>query len=236
MEKIKVVLPEPLPQNPENTTTPISSQPEINRADELAKAVKRNALSLPLRLQGKTMLNFNGHAEEAAQARKEILAGRGAFLTGLCGRGKTHLAVGMAYEWFVNGIKYGQDWLTSEPEKVFPKPPQFKGIVGLMLELQASFESPTSEMAILEKYAGATLLILDDLGTEKISEWSRSRFYWLLNERYLNCRPTIITSNLGLDEIAKLIDERIPSRVAEMGKAIKLEGKDYRLGLSETSR
>lgn len=210
------------------------TSPEINLNQELEGAVKRDELSLPLRIREKTLKTFKGHEAEVQRGLLSIVDGQSVFLTGGCGRGKTHLAVGLGYEWFVRGIKYKpiyrDNYEIAEPKKTFPKAPKFKTVIDLMLDLQSSFDSPVTEQEILGRYAGVPLLILDDLGAEKASEWSRSRFYWLLNERYLNCKATIITSNLDLEGISKTIDGRISSRLMEMGEVIKLDGKDYRIG------
>ena len=96
--------------------------------------------------------------------------------------------------------------------------------------MKASFDNNrVSELDILDEYSNAKLLIIDDIGVEKITDWSRQVFYTLIDRRYRNMKQTIITSNLYLDEISKNIDDRIVSRLIEMGKIIKLDGQDQRL-------
>ena len=195
----------------------------------------RNELSLPVRFRDKTLLGFKGYEDKVGIAKNSISEGKSLFLYGPNGTGKTHLAVGLLYDWFVRGIKYGHDWLSEKQEKIYPKIPMFIPSVEFFLELKSSFDSKVSELEIIDKYSHG-LLLLDDLGAEKVSDWSRQVCYTLIDRRYREMQPTIITSNLGLNELAKTIDERIASRIVEMGAVVKLEGKDYRLGLSETSR
>lgn len=73
------------------------------------------------------------------------------------------------------------------------------------------------------------VLIIDDLGAEKVSDWVSETVFKILNKRYEEMIPTIITSNLELGELAPRFGDRIPSRIAEMCHIIKLEGEDRRI-------
>ncbi len=77
--------------------------------------------------------------------------------------------------------------------------------------------------------ANRGLLIIDDLGAEKTSEWVTETLFKIVNKRYEEMLPTIVTSNLDLGELADRVGDRIPSRLAEMCEIIKLEGEDRRL-------
>ena len=94
--------------------------------------------------------------------------------------------------------------------------------------LRNSFSDSASEemQNIVDHYVCCDLLLIDDLGAQKNSEWSREVLYLLIDRRYRDVRPTIVTSNLTLDQISELIDDRIASRLAEMGPVIRLEAGD----------
>lgn len=77
---------------------------------------------------------------------------------------------------------------------------------------------------------GIDVLILDDLGIEKPTEWAQETLYTIVDRRYRDNKKTVFTSNYSLDDLVERIGDRIPSRIAEMCKVIKLEGKDRRLG------
>ncbi len=77
--------------------------------------------------------------------------------------------------------------------------------------------------------ANRGVLIIDDLGAEKPSEWVSETLFKIINKRYEEVLPTIITSNLELGEISERLGDRIPSRIAEMCEIIKLDGADRRL-------
>ncbi len=86
-----------------------------------------------------------------------------------------------------------------------------------------------SEKDLLDRYAQTPLLVLDDLGAEKISDWSRQTFYLLIDRRYREIKQTIITSNLTHDQLAGQLDDRIASRICEMGVVIDTGKKDWRV-------
>ena len=71
---------------------------------------------------------------------------------------------------------------------------------------------------------------MDDMGAEKTTDWSMSTLYVLIDKRYSEMMPTIITSNLTVAEVADKVGDRIASRIAGMCKVIELKGKDRRLG------
>ena len=74
----------------------------------------------------------------------------------------------------------------------------------------------------------AGLLLLDDLGAHKPSEWADERLFSLLDSRYVNLRPSIFTSNLPPGEISGVLGERIASRLADGTVVVPLLGDDRR--------
>lgn len=73
------------------------------------------------------------------------------------------------------------------------------------------------------------LLIIDDLGTELVNSFSASQVYLCINERHLNQRATIISTNLSLDDISSLYSERVFSRIISDYQLLKIVGEDIRL-------
>ncbi len=85
--------------------------------------------------------------------------------------------------------------------------------------------------AVLARYCTAPLLLLDDLGAAKWSEWVEEILYRLIDARYNNCLPSIFATNLATtEELAKNIGERVTSRLTEMcrGYLIAFKGADLR--------
>lgn len=74
----------------------------------------------------------------------------------------------------------------------------------------------------------APLLMLDDLGAQKDSEWTAETLYTILDQRYAWMRPTIITSNLRPSEFGDRLGDRLASRIREMCRRIVFDGQDTR--------
>lgn len=136
------------------------------------------------------------------------------FLYGGCGTGKTHLAVAIA-----------RDLLMKGKEVLFTSVPR------LLFEIRKTFRqsSDDTETFSMEKYISCPFLILDDFGLEKDTEWSKQTLDYIIYERDNNLSPTVITSNLSLDELSEKMGERISSRLAGIGKIVFFNGRDYRL-------
>lgn len=86
--------------------------------------------------------------------------------------------------------------------------------------------------SLLDKYLSAEILFIDDLGTELRQPGLTIQYlYLILNERKMHKRPTVITTNLNLNEINEYYDERVASRIADQKNSICvwIDGKDLRL-------
>jgi DNA replication protein DnaC len=141
----------------------------------------------------------------------------GLYLYGKSGVGKTIFSC-----FYLLGLLKTQ----SDLNKMF-----FINTTDLLFKFKASYihRSDETETELIEKYSKAKLLILDDFGIDKITDWSFQMLYVLINNRYENMLPTIFTSNHDLDEMtAKLGDNRITSRIQESCEIVKMDGKNYR--------
>ena len=125
------------------------------------------------------------------------------------GIGKTHLAAAMLRRYGLSGR-----W-TTVPE--------------LLMKIRATFRdgAQDTEDGIADRYGSAEIVALDDLGAEKVTDWSLSVLCVIINRRLNDCRPTIVTTNLTLAEI-EAFDARLASRLSSFER-IKLDGKDRRV-------
>ena len=73
------------------------------------------------------------------------------------------------------------------------------------------------------------MLIIDDLGTEMTNTFVASQLFLCINERLMNKKSTIISTNLSLESLRDLYSERVFSRISSNFKMRKLIGKDIRL-------
>jgi DNA replication protein DnaC len=149
-----------------------------------------------------------------AAMRTELAAvstGPSLLLLGPTGTGKTHQAYGAIRAISVSGLHCS--WLATTAADVYaalrPRP---------KVDAEAEFH----------RYAGARLLVLDDLGAAKASEWTEEVNYRLINYRYERSLPTIITSNVRPKLLGEAVGERVASRLVEMCQRVVLEGDDRR--------
>lgn len=81
---------------------------------------------------------------------------------------------------------------------------------------------------VLEDAKTVEVLLLDDIGAEKVTDWVRDRLFAVINERYNERRVTLFTSNLAPDKLAEHVGERIAWRILEMCRVVKLVGENKR--------
>ena len=80
-----------------------------------------------------------------------------------------------------------------------------------------------SDDNMYEVYKNIDYLCIDDLGTEKPTDWMQSMFISILNHRFMWNLPTVITTNLELDELSDHIETRMYSRIMENYEIIHYE-------------
>jgi DNA replication protein DnaC len=230
-----------------------SKEPRVTRCDcKLSERSERllEQARIPARYQHCELASF--HAEyggpNAALSKAALTAGRfveeypldkdktGLLFMGPVGVGKTHLAVGI-----LRGLILGKG-----------VPCLFTDYRELLKEIQNSYNPSVSatEMSILRPVFEAEVLVLDELGAVKPTEWVWDTVSLVLNTRYNDMRTTIITTNLddkpaaaagresfGREAAARAareetlgdrIGERMRSRLHEMCRKVTLEGEDFR--------
>lgn len=91
------------------------------------------------------------------------------------------------------------------------------------------FQKDSKAEASMQHMFDCDLLIVDDLGTELANTFTVSQLFLCLNERILRKKATIISTNLGIDQLSTIYSERIFSRIVSSYTMIKLFGDDIRL-------
>lgn len=130
-------------------------------------------------------------------------------LYGPTGTGKTHAAVAAARLRFDAGDEV-----------------QFWPVVELLDGLRPGGDLEVWDRAVTD----ADTLILDDLGASRATDWTDERLYALINRRWLDERPTIVTTNLAPEDLMTAVGERIASRVLGCGAVVLgVGGPDRRL-------
>jgi DNA replication protein DnaC len=221
MDSVLKIL-QPLP--PRKTSTPASELYLAKKSDPYAP---NQIMRIPERHKGKLLETFVGHRDVVEKARVAILGGRSVSLFGDCGTGKTHMAVGLMCEFYSEMM--GAAPVDIPQSFLFDRAPLFLPSIDLMMAVKAGFNTHQTEADTVDRTLGLHgLIVLDDLGSEKGSEWWRSVLYYMIDTMYRRMRQVIITTNLTKGQISE-IDDRIMSRLVEMGEVITLEGKDWRV-------
>jgi DNA replication protein DnaC len=185
--------------------------------------------NIPKRYLHCTVGNFtayNESLERAAALAARIASAfpavsRGVFLEGQPGVGKTHLAVAVLKQVVQTTGAHGVFYDTRD-----------------LLRLIRSTYDPsirTTELEVLRPVMAAELLVLDDLGAEKTSEWVEETMNLIVNRRYNERRLTIFTSNYPdipddaePNSLLFRIGHRMRSRLHEMCEFVVMDGADYR--------
>ncbi len=137
----------------------------------------------------------------------------GLFLCGPCGTGKTHLAVGALLAMRVN--RWSGRFVSSSE---------------LLFRCRNSFRKGNGENIeeIISEYCKPDVLLLDDLGAERPTEFSRETLGLVVDKVYRQMSCLIVTSNFDLSGLAGRIDERTADRLVDICRAVKLSGRSFR--------
>ena len=92
---------------------------------------------------------------------------------------------------------------------------KFATSLQILSEIKASWgrDKEFGESKLLDYLSTTTVLVIDDFGTEQVKDWIGERFYQIINNRYVDKKITIFTSNSRLDLLE--YDKRIVSRIKE---------------------
>lgn len=140
----------------------------------------------------------------------------GLMLVGPYGCGKTHLAAAILHRCAERGVAG-----------------MFVVVPELLSRIRTSYRTNDGQAeVIIDTAKNAKLLILDDLGAEKVSEWVTEQLYMLINYRYEHMLPTVITTNNSGAELEQELGRRTLSRLIEMTRPVKIQAGDYRMKMA----
>lgn len=146
--------------------------------------------------------------------------GQGLYFFGYNGTGKTHLAAAICLDLMPKGVGV-----------------IFRTFAGLLGDIKATFDSDRTETEVLKAYTEADLLIIDDLGKEQCTDWAVSQLFNIVNNRYEDCKPIVITANYSIEELEQVLvpkgynDDKVKaivSRLRETCKPVPMYWQDHR--------
>lgn len=204
----------------DRTLTPDTpGHPEYHRRQRARVALDRWATAAPYRYRDATATHPHVTAW-ADRAAADIRDAGFLVLTGPVGTGKTHQAYGALRRIAAAGPTRFEMLATTAPD-----------MYGL---LRPGGSEKGSEHE-LRRLCRIPLLLLDDLGTEKLSEWTEEATYRLINDRYNTSLPLIITTNLPVRsgnstsrDLVTRLGERLASRLRQAATVVHLDGPDHR--------
>jgi len=217
------------------------AQPCACRRTASASGAPTSAVRIPPRYEHCSLATFEPGNPSLSVALEKAMAfcsgyphlgpdeGLGLLFSGDNGVGKTHLAVAVLRELAEAKGARGQFWDFHE----------------LIREIKSSYdpETKTTELQVLEPVVEMDVLLLDDLGAWKMTDWMNDTLFYILNSRYMAKRPTIITTNyqdvtreeaIAADSLRRReflverIGQRLRSRLMEMCLVVRMQGADHR--------
>lgn len=180
------------------------------------QAMYMRMCELPPATENLTFDNYVVHPElnEAYQAARDIADHRLSWLTLMSevDHGKTHLAIAICREWLRQG-----------------KSAKYALVTLLLDELRNGFqgEGASAYQSRFDFYCKINLLVLDDLGMGKPSDWAVEKLETLIDYRYINKLPLVVTTNKNLDHLSVRIGSRL--KRAENSRVVVIKGDEYRL-------
>lgn len=190
---------------------------------EKKRVLMRHAGFPPLH-RGCTVSNYIPMSEAEVNARPRIISWvknfkpgcTGLYLHGSPGTGKTHLLVAM-----------GKAIIDQHGIEVM-----YSSAANMLEEASRLYRKAGGDHSIFENpfdaAAEVPVLLLDDMGAEKVSEWVLAMFYRLINTRYNRNLTTLITSNVPLSEFEQVYDARIADRIHAMCSVVHCDGPSRR--------
>jgi len=105
----------------------------------------------------------------------------------------------------------------------------FCDLIAAIKETFSDVSSTTTESRIMSAAREAKVLVLDDLGAEQVTDFVINRLFDIVNFRCNHELPLVVSSNLSMQQIGQLYDDRIASRLWEMCEVVHLYGEDIRI-------
>lgn len=187
------------------------------------------------RYESCTLDNYDASdCPNALEAVRQLVAGQisGLLLYGTIGTGKTHLCVGAGKAFSARADGYQPEYVYApdgRPVSVKPKP-DFSVAYWPVLDLAGAFRDSAGGGGPSPEYPcrSAGLLILDDWGAERTTDFVLEALERIVDARYRAMKPMLIATNMDPDQIVERYGDRSLSRWAHDGRIVQMSGRDRR--------
>ena len=189
----------------------------------LSRIPEKYRYNIPLKPEQADIGSFEALNEYKEKVLARVEAGEGLYIWGKStGSGKTSWACKIMSYYF-RKIAFNTGL---ENEGLYIFLPTF------LEDLRDSYDSREADFEqVLSMVKSCKLLIIDDIGAERVTEWVRERLVSIINTRVSNDLATIYTSNLSPEELRAELGDRIASRVLGSSQVIEITGGDRRVGV-----
>lgn len=162
---------------------------------------------------------------------EKLRSGKSILLTGQVGTGKTRILLETLLAFFVYKMSpiIEDDIRAIDKKMIEHVRRHFITTADALRKIKDEYDYAPESGGIVKFMMNTEMLFLDDLGAEKSTDWVKEQLYIVINERYNWLKPTLITTNLTIGEIAKNYGDRFASRLVEMCEIIKITGDDRRI-------
>jgi predicted ATPase len=176
--------------------------------------------------------SYEGFPNSIIQAcKRSVMARSGLYIHGSVGTGKTWLSVATLKD-LIKSMELPPEIRKNVKRDVshFRAYFRFVYVNWLLMIIKSTYDDNDSEteQSIITEYTNIPVLILDDIGAERPTEWVREKLNMIIYFRNNKGLKTIFTSNYTTEELQERLDERISSRIHHQCEVIGLTGPDRR--------
>lgn len=188
--------------------------------------VLQHEAGIPLRYRRVTLSPFptraRGQAEVLDAAKRFVekagQGGGGLILLGQIGAGKTHVALAILNAFLERGLTGRYYTLSSLPR---------------MIRESQKWSAPTSERELLQELCMVGLLVVDEIGLTKVQDVEYTALNDIVSGRYDRRLPTILISNLNLEQFTAQVGDRVVDRLRQGGKVLLFGWPSFRPALED---